>query len=109
MKEVGTTPNQSELNNLLEHYQNGRYEDAEKLALILTDKFQTHPFGWKVLGAVLNQTGRISEGLIACQKSVTLAPENAEAHNNLGNTLHKLGRLEEAEDKLQKSNSTEST
>ena len=98
MKEVGTTPNQSELNSLLEHYQNGRYEDAEKLALILTDKFRTHPFGWKVLGAVLNQTGRISEGLIACQKSVALAPENAEVHYNLGVTLKKLGRLEEAEE-----------
>ena len=90
-------PNQHELNILLEHYQNGRYEDAEKLALILTDKFRTHPFGWKMLGAVLNQTGRISEGLIACQKSVTLEPENSEAHNNLGNTMKELGRLEEAE------------
>jgi hypothetical protein len=91
-------PHQSELNSLLEHYQNGRYEDAEKLALILTDKFRTHPFGWKVLGAVLNQTGRISEGLIACQKSVALAPENAEAHYNLGVTLKELDRLEEAEE-----------
>jgi tetratricopeptide (TPR) repeat protein len=91
-------PHQSELNSLLEHYQNGRYEDAEKLALIFTDKFRTHPFGWKVLGAVLNQTGRISEGLIACQKSVELAPENAEAHYNLGVTLKELGRLEEAEE-----------
>jgi len=90
-------PHQSELISLLEHYQNGRYEDAEKLALILTDKFQTHPFGWKVLGAILNQTGRISDGLIACQTSVILEPKNAEAHNNLGNTLHKLGKLEEAE------------
>ena len=102
MKEVGTTPNQSELNSLLEHYQNGRYKDAEKLALILTDKFRTHPFGWKVLGAVLNQTGRISEGLIACQKSVTLAPENAEAHYNLGVTLKELGRFEEAEESYRK-------
>jgi len=90
-------PLQSELISLLEYYQNGRYEDAEKLALILTNKFRTHPFGWKVLGAVLNKTGRISEGLIACQKSVTLAPENAEAHYNLGVTLKELGRLEEAE------------
>ena len=87
---ITSEPHQSELKNLLEHYQNGRYEDAEKLALILTDKFQTHPFGWKVLGAVLNQTGRISEGLIACQKSVALAPENAEAHYNLGVTLTNL-------------------
>ena len=95
-------PHQSELKSLLEHYQNGRYEDAEKLALILTDKFRTHPFGWKMLGAVLNQTGRISEGLIACQKSVALAPENAEAHYNLGNTLHKLGRFKEAEESCRK-------
>ena len=100
---MGTSePHHSELKSLLEHYQNGRYEDAEKSALILTNKFQTHPFGWKVLGAVLNQTGRISEGLIACQKSVELAPENAEAHYNLGNTLHKLGRLEEAETSCRK-------
>ena len=90
-------PQRSELNVLLEHYQSKRYEDAEKLALILTDKFPTHPFGWKVLGALLNQTNRLSEGLNACQKSVLLEPDNAEAHNNLANTLQKLGRLEEAE------------
>ena len=90
-------PHQSELVNLLQHYQNKRYEDAEKLALNLTEKFPNHPFGWKVLGALLNQINRLSEGLNACQKSVLLEPENAEAHNNLGNTLQKLGRLEESE------------
>ena len=90
-------PQRSELNVLLEHYQNKRYKDAEKLALILTNKFETHPFGWKVLGAIFNQTNRLSEGLNACQKSVLLEPENAEAHNNLANTLFKLKRLDEAE------------
>ena len=90
-------PSNHELTGLLEHYQNRRYVDAEKLALILTKKFQTHPFGWKVLGAIFNQTGRLSEGLIACQKSVELAPDNAEAYYNLGSTLQELGRLEEAE------------
>ena len=94
---VKPNPHQSELVNLLQHYQNKRYEDAEKLALNLTEKFPNHPFGWKVLGALLNQINRLSEGLNACQKSVLLEPENAEAHNNLGNTLQKLGRLEEAE------------
>ena len=94
---VKPNPHESELVNLLQHYQNKRYEDAEKLALNLTEKFPNHPFGWKVLGALLNQINRLSEGLNACQKSVLLEPENAEAHNNLGNTLQKLGRLEEAE------------
>ena len=31
------------------------------------------------------------------QKSVQLAPQDAEAHSNLGNTLKELGRLDEAE------------
>ena len=91
-------PQRSELNVLLDHYQSKRYEDAEKLALNLTEKFPTHPFGWKVLGAIFNQTNRLSEGLHACQKSVLLEPENAEAHNNLANTLFKLNSLDEAEE-----------
>ena len=95
-------PQRSELNTLLEHFQNKQYDEAERLALTLTDKFKTHPFGWKVLGAVFNKTGRLSEGLIACQKSVELDPENAEAYYNMAVTLKELGRLEEAEENYRK-------
>ena len=95
-------PKSSELNSLFECYQNKQYEDAEKLALILTNKYQTHPFGWKVLGAIFSQTGRSSEGLIACIKSVELSPENAEAHYNLGVIFKELGRLKEAEESYRK-------
>ena len=90
-------PSQAELNSLLEYYQNGRFDDAEKLATSFTQKFPTHCFGWKVLGAVFGQTGRITEALVANQKAVELTPEDAETHSNLGNTLKVLGRLEEAE------------
>ena len=55
-------PQRSELTALLEHFQNKQYDEAERLALALTDKFQTHPFGWKVLGAVFNKTGLTSPG-----------------------------------------------
>ena len=90
-------PPQEQLSSLLECYQTVRYGDAEKLAKAITQKFPTHQFGWKVLGAVLKQTGRVTESLIAMQKSVHLAPQDAEAHNNLGNTLKELGRLDAAE------------
>ena len=89
-------PPQQQLISLFEHYQNGRHSDAEKLALALTKEFPNHQFGWKVLGAVLKQTGRVGDSLTAAQKSVQLAPQDAEAHNNLGNTLKELGRLDEA-------------
>ena len=91
------SPSESEIKNLLEHYQNGRFSNAEKLATSITQKFPTHQFGWKILGAMLNQTGRLSESLAACKKSVQLEPQDAEALSNLGSTLKELGRLDEAE------------
>jgi tetratricopeptide (TPR) repeat protein len=67
------------------------------LALSITERFPDHQFAWKVLGSVLKQSDRISESLCASQKSVQLAPQDAEAHNNLGDTLKELGRLDGAE------------
>jgi len=90
-------PAQERLNSLLEYYQAGRLDDAEKLSLSITQEFPKHPFAWKVLAVVLKLTGRISESLVASQKSVQLNPQDAEAHNNLGVTLKEQGRLDEAE------------
>ena len=90
-------PSQEQLRLLLEHYQNGRLAAAEKLTLSITQDFPEHQLAWKVLGAVLKQTGRASESLVASQKSVQIAPEDPEAHNNLGSTFRELGRLTEAE------------
>jgi len=90
-------PSLEQLNSLLEFYQTRQYEDAEKLSLSITQEFPKHQFAWKVLGAILKQTGRISESLIVIQKSVQLDPQDAEAHNNLGIILKDSGRLDEAE------------
>ena len=90
------SPSQLQLTTLLDHYQNGRYSDAETLALSITQEFPNHQFGWKVLGVILKQQGRIDESLVANQKSVQLSFQDAEAHSNLGNTLKELGRLDEA-------------
>jgi len=90
-------PSQEQLDSLLEHYQNGRFDDAEKLAVSVTQEFPQHQFAWKVLGAVLKQTGRVNESLDASQKSVQLAPQDPEAHSNFGVILKELGKLDEAE------------
>ena len=91
------SPSQAQLNILLENYQSGRYYEAETLALLITQQFPEHQFGWKVLAAVFNQTDRVSQSLAANQVAVQLAPQDAEAHSNLGNRLNDLGRFEEAE------------
>jgi predicted Zn-dependent protease len=90
-------PSEKQLTSLLEHYQRGRFDDAEKLAISITQEFPTHQFGWKVLGAVMGQTGRKPEAVNANQEAVALSPQDAETHSNLGNTLKQPGRLDDAE------------
>ena len=91
------SPSDELIYSLLEHYQNGRLNDAEKLAVEITRDFPKHEFAWKVLGVIFEATGRKSEALNANKTAVKLSPQDAEAHNNLGNTLKELGRLDEAE------------
>ena len=45
---------------LLEHYQNGRFDDAEKLAVSILNEFPQHQFAGKYW-AVIGQTGRSNE------------------------------------------------
>ena len=54
-------PSQDQLNSLLEHYTARKLEEAEALATSLTKQFPEHPFGWKVLGVIFEQTGRLRE------------------------------------------------
>ena len=96
-KITARNPSQEELGSLLEHYQNARYEDAEKLALSITQEFPDHPYSWTILGVLLEETGRASEALNANQRAVQLEPQAADGHYNLANTFRTLGRLEEAE------------
>ena len=96
----GAEPPQDQLSYLLERYQAGKLEEAEELAELLTQKFPKHPFGWKVLGAVLQQTARLNDSFLPMREAVRLSPQDADAHNNLGNSLRELGRLDEAEASL---------
>ena len=40
-----SAPSQEQLGSLLEHYQNGRFSEAEKLAVSITNEFPKHQFG----------------------------------------------------------------
>ena len=91
------SPPQELLKSLLGLYQNGQFSEAEKLAVHITQDFPNHPFSWKVLGAVLAQTGRYAEAVDANQTAIKLAPQDAGVHNNLAGALRGLGRLDEAE------------
>ena len=90
------SPTQIEINSLLEHYKKGQYDLAQNLAITLTQQYPSHPFSWKVLGALFIQSGKLEDSVIANQKVLEISPSDEEAHSNLGITLKELGRLEEA-------------
>ena len=89
-------PSNVEINNLISSYKSGKFNEALKLAKILTQKYPSHQFSWKILGALLGITGKTKEALYANNKAVNLLPKDFEAQNNLGNTLKSLGKLEDA-------------
>ena len=90
-------PSHQEINTLLSLYGGGRYQEAAILAQKMTRRFPSFGFGWKVLGTLFGQMGRVTDSLAPMQKAAALSPDDAEAHCNLGVTLNELGRRKEAE------------
>ena len=95
-KDSSSSPPQKQISKLFDYFQKGRLNESEALAISITKEFPLHQVGWKALGAIYGQTGKVSESLVPNQKSVQLAPRDSQAHYNLGNTFKKLGRLDEA-------------
>ncbi len=91
------SPSQTQLKTLLDYFQKNLFDKAEKLALSITQDYPNHQFAWKVLGAVLSQTGRCEMAVGVNQKALKISPKDFELHNNLGNALRETGKLEEAE------------
>ena len=93
-------PSTEKINALAALYNQKQFEPAETGARDLIAKFPKHGFGYKVLGAILQATGKIDESLITKQKAADLSPTDGEAWSNLGNTYQEQNRLDEAEKSL---------
>ena len=74
----------------------GRDQQAEADARELIRQYPGHPLAWKVLGLVLERTGRSAEALTCLDQALCLAPDDANSHNLRGNVLCSLNRQAEA-------------
>ena len=86
----------NEINQMLENYQNGKFDISLNLALSILKKDPKHNLTIKILGSIYEQQDKLDESLKIYQKSLALDNNDPEAHNNLGLVLQKLGRLQEA-------------
>jgi predicted O-linked N-acetylglucosamine transferase (SPINDLY family) len=88
---VARTP---ETQQLIALFNAGRIHDVELEARKLVALDPDFGFGWMALGVALQMQG--GDALPMLHKAVALLPDDAEAHNNLGNALRARGQLQDA-------------
>ena len=76
-------PPREQLEALLEHYQSGRFAEAEQVARLVIKNFPANRLSWNLLGSILGQTGRLSEAINANKEAVTLFPEDPHMWSNI--------------------------
>ena len=90
------SPLQKFASDFLRYLNQNNLAEAEKVALAVSKTHPEEQIGWKMLGAVLAQMGRLAEALEPMRVAVTLAPNDAEAHDNLGAVQLQLGLVTKA-------------
>ena len=87
-------PSPDELNRLVALFNARRYVELESQTRALIGRFPDSGLAWKLLGGSLQMQGK--EVLSAFQKTAELMPDDADAHNNLGNALKDRGQFSDA-------------
>ena len=90
-------PSPSEMHQLIELYSLGKLHAAEAKARQYARHYPGHYFAWKFLGIVLEKAGDSAQALVYKQKAAMLAPNDSEAHHNLGNAFMRAGQFAKAQ------------
>ena len=88
----GQQPTQQEIDHIVRLYESGEHAQMEEATRALLDLYPRSALGWSVLGMALQLQGK--DALAALQKTVELAPGDAEAHLHLGNAHMDIGQLD---------------
>ena len=80
----------------LQHHTAGRLPQAERIYRQVLQSERNHPVALHMLGVVALHAKKHGIAVDLIKKALTITPENADAHYNLGLTLSELGKLEEA-------------
>jgi protein O-GlcNAc transferase len=87
---------EASVSQMLELSNAGDTFEAERLAVAIIGKNPSVPEAWNIIGAAAAQKDELSEAQMAFQCVVSLLPESATGHENLGRVLLAGGKLEES-------------
>lgn len=93
---IASTPTAQETQHVIDLYQAGHHAELEAASHSLTQRYPDSDFAWSVLGTALQLQGK--DAFEALQKTVQLAPNDAEAHGNLGTAWQERGMYTQAVD-----------
>ena len=89
-------PPQSQVQALVNLYNQGQSADMIKQAKALTLEYPNADDLWNLIGVGALKIGNFKESINAFKKAIKIRPNNAVPYNNMGLTFKKLGKLEEA-------------
>ena len=81
---------------LINLYGQGQYQEVLSGASQLLLKFPNSVILFNIIGATNKGLGKLDEAIEAYKKAITIKPDYAEAHYNMGNALKEQGKLNEA-------------
>lgn len=90
---AATAPSVDEMNALIFQFNQGQYDIAEQSARLMVERYPRHGFGWKLLGALLQQQGKREEALQATLMAAERLPNDHEVQYNLGNSYYDSGEF----------------
>jgi protein arginine N-methyltransferase 7 len=96
-RKTGQEPPASVINEMATLLSAGELQLLEQKANEAIRRWPGHFIGWKALGILMLMQGRHADALEPLANTVKLAPNDAQAHQNLGSTYLELERLAEAE------------
>jgi tetratricopeptide (TPR) repeat protein len=78
------------------HHQVGQLAEAEQTYLKVLEGNAHHSDALRLLGSLYIQRNQFEQAVLYLEKAQAAKPQDAEAHNNLGVALYKLGKSDDA-------------
>jgi predicted O-linked N-acetylglucosamine transferase (SPINDLY family) len=84
------------LKQAIAHHERGQLPQAEDLYRAILNQQPNHPDALELLGVLFHQRGQHEDGLYLIDQAIATSPHVGVYHNNRGEVLRTLNRLEEA-------------